>query len=686
MKKRLTWLLTLLLALFLFLPHAGAETDMLTFALTKDGSGYEITGCMENASVVIIPAVHDGLPVKAVANRAFTRCRELKMFIVEQGSETFYAEDGVLFTDDPVKTLVRFPNNWKSNMLHAYQVPEGTEAIAPWAFSGFRSLAYLHIPEGVTTLGDYAFAESEEMTNLAVFAPDSLKTVGKNLTQNQVGNTIVFAKKNSALYKYAKGHKLACTECIPMEPQERTVELGSFDLTDAEETETPDPAERVYVQFEGVELYGPLLRRVYDLTSLQRIPHSEVYLALEKRWPSLLPDKKGKTSSGYPPVEGLYGIGWTEEPAVLRGYDAEGNVTGIRRVEGNFDFALPGALSLGVSGGSGTHLAIAPYEPIIVRSPGVLPLSADFFRQGDACSPFRGILVEYPSATRSISGPEYLNAISYSIVDAFDRQMSVSPHYAFLTLEMQDPYVLDEMDQVSIRFHVMEERFHNEELTFEASTYFENVEDDLGEKLYGVLTVLKSEAIGIYYPEGVPMNHVEVQLNGVFPTTELSVSADSVSLINLDEYCIPYKDNVNTYAHEMVHALDYSFPRAKELAPPAWMEGRAEYISDKVCKVMKTRGSGYPGRYNWSFLSEEDKADFFRYYYEQHGRETVYPVGYYFFKYLCDTYGEDVSAKIMANMENARFTEDTKAEVFKECVTSATDPDVFQNFVRDVIR
>ena len=123
-----------------------------------------------------------------------------------------------------------------------------------------------------------------------------------------------------------------------------------------------------------------------------------------------------------------------------------------------------------------------------------------------------------------------------------------------------------------------------------------------------------------------------------------------------------------------------------KIAPQTWLEGRAEYISYKAAKEMKIRTSGYSKRYNWSFLSDEDKADFFRYYYESTNRETTYPVGYYFFCYLCDTYGEDVSAKITENIINARYNDYNRMEVFKECVTSATDPDVFQNFVRDVIK
>ena len=65
-------------------------------------------------------------------------------------------------------------------------------------------------------------------------------------------------------------------------------------------------------------------------------------------------------------------------------------------------------------------------------------------------------------------------------------------------------------------------------------------------------------------------------------------------------------------------------------------------------------------------------------------------MGYYFFKYLCETDGEGVSARITANLaaltEYSNWAGDAScAPLFKQCVEAATEPGVFQNFVRDVI-
>ena len=233
----------------------------------------------------------------------------------------------------------------------------------------------------------------------------------------------------------------------------------------------------------------------------------------------------------------------------------------------------------------------------------------------------------------------------------------------------------------------METIYENDDITFMASqTYMNKLEKSIGEKAWNVFATEMKMMEGVYYPAGAELNHVVLLLNGVYPST-FSVDS-STSYINLDDQCLPFSKNGYAYTHEMVHAIDESFRNEISLlVPSAWMEGRAEYIGNKACKALKLRGNGdYPKRYKWSFLSEEDKADFFSYYYNSTNRETSYPVGYYFFKYLCDTYGEDISVRITENIMNASFTESNKAEVFKECVTSVTDPDVFQNFVRDVIK
>ena len=103
MKKNGIRLLLLTAAVLVFVcawacgPAEG--TDPLTYEVLPDGSGMQVTGCDPSAESVTIPAEHDGLPVVSIKEGAFLRCTQLKEFLAEEGQETFYAQDGVLFTD-----------------------------------------------------------------------------------------------------------------------------------------------------------------------------------------------------------------------------------------------------------------------------------------------------------------------------------------------------------------------------------------------------------------------------------------------------------------------------------------------------------------------------------------------------------------------------------------------------------
>ena len=153
MKRIVLILSALLCALCL---AAFASADSLTYTLLEDGSGYEITGCEDlYVTEVTIPAAHENLPVLSIAGGAFYRCDQLTAFRTEEGQPVFYAEDGVLFTDQPVKTLVCFPAAYARN---AYQAPADLRAVAPWAFAGQHTLDFLHFREGVESFGDYMLA------------------------------------------------------------------------------------------------------------------------------------------------------------------------------------------------------------------------------------------------------------------------------------------------------------------------------------------------------------------------------------------------------------------------------------------------------------------------------------------------------------------------------------------------
>ena len=125
-------------------------------------------GCQSLTSV----ALPDGLQI--LGAKAFDGCRSLTKFIVSSANEHFRAVDGVLFTADG-KTLVAY---LVGNKRTEYVVPDGVKTIGAYAFYGCASLTSVALPDGLTTIGEGAFACRSSLTSVEI--PNSVKEIGEN--------------------------------------------------------------------------------------------------------------------------------------------------------------------------------------------------------------------------------------------------------------------------------------------------------------------------------------------------------------------------------------------------------------------------------------------------------------------------------------------------------------------------
>lgn len=662
----------LLVMVSLLCAAACALADDLTYTLLEDGSGYEVAACGASVTEVVIPAEYEGKPVVSIAGEAFLNCGDLAAFRTEEGQKTFYAVDGVLFTDQPVKTLVRFPNAYPRRY---YQAPADTKAVAPWAFAGVRVMNYLHFQEGVESFGDHMLDSVACAPD--IYVPDSLKSIGEDLLLNQQGSVAFYANVDSVFCRYAWNNNIPCGGISPWEAKKQTVELAEPDLTDAEDLPKP---KRTAAVSAGNYRYQDELKIICDFSGVQNREDTELRLDLTREWKEITPDGKGNVADGLDPRTGLYGIGFTGEETVLRGYDRKGKLTGTRVVNGDFVFSLPDAYTIGVTGGKDTVLTLLPYQPVVTASTGFLPLDIEQFHYLSEDNRIQYYVVPHSYAAVSYDYPHYVNTFTSSFMDVSGNRAEDSSHFAVKCISFGDPYLLDKAGLIALSFDYLDVLYEDQDLTVTAASRF-HLDEKFGKQLQGVLDSLKTVMRGVYYPAEKEINHITVCANGEYPTSyESRITLD-------DELAVYTNENVVSFAHEMTHAVDQAF----ELnLPSTWMEGRAEYISRKVCDAMGVSCWEYDQACDWSFLSEEYRSDFFSYYTEHANNETYYTVGYYFFKYLCDTYGENVSAKIMQNLFDAAeelpvYEWKLPNDVFKKCVTDATDPEVFQNFVRDVV-
>ena len=650
--------------------------DPLKYKLLKDKSGYQITGCENDRSFVLIPATYKGLPVKSIADRAFTECDRIQSFYTDPDQETFYAVDGVLFTDDPVKTLVRFPNNY--GVLHvSYRAPKGTVAVAPWAFSGLAWINNIHFRKGLESVGHHAFAEIK--TSPGIYVPNTLKEFGDSLFQNANGSAAFYGPEGSAVQKYAWGNDIPFGTVQDIPAPENAAEPYVPETKNAKGVQKVDRAGIVEVECPETVMYdwGDIVYS-FDLSSRQKKGASEIRLALRDAWTSITPDAKGGTRSGWPARTGLYGMGYTKDEAVIRGYDRDGKVTGVRKVSGNFVFSLPGASDLGVAGGSGTQLCVLPYEPVFISGPGAYRVNTDKLVSDGKGRAYEYVIIMFPDYSHSASFPYYLNIEGGG--NAVRTSRPKGKCYTLQTLSFYDAYLIPEAGRIWNCYDGLNLLYEDKNLTVSANSGY-GLTESYGRRIKDILTGMKKLMKNVL-PEGYKVQKIDVAVNGKYPLA-------SGGHIDLDQYVAVDDDSIGyTISHELVHTILVNSLGYEQLAPSAWKEGTAEYFSHRYCREKGYPYSEYPEQYDWSFLSEEDKADMGRYFCESTNRNTEYSLGYYFVDYVVRTYGEEAVRNIETELHRLAekgVAEEKKTQTFVKTVRNATDKKVFEKFVKKVL-
>lgn len=112
-----------------------------------------------------------GKNVRKIAANAFDNCTTLQKFQVDEGNETYYAENGVLYSKN-MTILYRCPLAYYAEKFH---VQDGIRTIEDNAFDGCKSIGEIILPEGITTIGSSAFSNSK-ITSINM--PSSITSIG----------------------------------------------------------------------------------------------------------------------------------------------------------------------------------------------------------------------------------------------------------------------------------------------------------------------------------------------------------------------------------------------------------------------------------------------------------------------------------------------------------------------------
>lgn len=130
-----------------------AADQEISYTLNAAQDGYLVSGCDENTVLLVLPAVHDGLPVVGTAENAFTNCKYLQEVRMEAESAYLQVCDGILM-DAAGKTLLLYPARRAGT---DFVIDENVTTIADYAFAYCQNLRSLTIGTQVETIGDHAF-------------------------------------------------------------------------------------------------------------------------------------------------------------------------------------------------------------------------------------------------------------------------------------------------------------------------------------------------------------------------------------------------------------------------------------------------------------------------------------------------------------------------------------------------
>ena len=188
------------------------STVGLTYALSEDENYAIVTGYTGTSTRVIIAAEYNGLPVRTIYDSAFGNCNITSVIIPDSvtsiGNYAFYGCEsltGVYINDISAWCAISFgdfnanPLNYAGNLylngelVTNLVIPDGVTSIGKYAFSYCTSLTSVTIPDSVTSIGAYAFRGCKSLTSVTI--PDSVTSIGNyafdgcdNLKYNEYGN------------------------------------------------------------------------------------------------------------------------------------------------------------------------------------------------------------------------------------------------------------------------------------------------------------------------------------------------------------------------------------------------------------------------------------------------------------------------------------------------------------------
>ena len=136
--------------------------------------GYKVTGISSVAFILRDSVTEITIPsgVTSIEESTFLYCKNLTAITIDQGNSTYRDIDGSLYTKDG-KALLKYPIG-KSDT--SFTLPEGVATIGKYAFGNCSALTSINIPDSVTSIGDDAFSNCYALTSINI--PAGVTSIG----------------------------------------------------------------------------------------------------------------------------------------------------------------------------------------------------------------------------------------------------------------------------------------------------------------------------------------------------------------------------------------------------------------------------------------------------------------------------------------------------------------------------
>ena len=146
--------------------------------VVSEGTTYNVTGIADYAfSNLEVTSLKLGKNISSVTSLAFANMTYFTEFEVDEENQTFFAEDGLLYSKN--NELVRVPLNYQNKTL---TIKEGITALADYSVSNVLSIEKVVLPSSLKTIGNYAFYYDQWLRECDL--PSGVESIGEFAFRN----------------------------------------------------------------------------------------------------------------------------------------------------------------------------------------------------------------------------------------------------------------------------------------------------------------------------------------------------------------------------------------------------------------------------------------------------------------------------------------------------------------------